>query len=214
MNDKIRVLLTDDHAIVRDGMKMLLNLKEDLFVCGEAGSLKETMEAIPAVHPDVVLLDFRLPDGDGVIGCTTIKRHYPHIKIIILTAYAENHLVMETIKAGADGYLLKNIQYESLVDTIRLVYQGAHILDPSVSEGVINRIKDGPETAINQELSPRELSILKLISAGKTNKEIAEVLSISDKTVRNYMSNLFVKIHVSNRTEAAVYWLRNSYRKE
>lgn len=151
---------------------------------------------------------------NGVIGCTAIKRYYPNIKVIILTAYAENHLVMETIKAGADGYLLKNIQYESLVDSIRLVSRGAHILDPSVSDGVINRIKEGPDTDLDHELSPRELSILKLISAGKTNKEIAEVLSISDKTVRNYMSNLFVKIHVSNRTEAAVYWLRNSYSKD
>lgn len=210
MSEKIRVMLTDDHSLVRDGLKMLLNLKEEILVCGEAGSLKETLDRIPSAKPDVLLLDFKLPDGDGVIGCNLIKRHFPEIKIIILTAYSQNHLVMETLKSGADGYLLKNVQFESLVDTIRLVHQGAHILDPSVSEGVIRNLKEGNLNLTDQELSPRERSILALISEGKSNKEIAEELSISDKTVRNYMSSLFVKIHVSNRTEAAIYWLRKN----
>lgn len=212
MNDKIRVMLIDDHNIVRDGLKMLFKLNEDIIVCGEAGSLKEAIEVIPKANPDVILLDFKLPDGDGVNGCNIIKRNYPDIKVIILTAYSQNHLVMESMQAGADGYLLKNIQYESLVNTIKLVYQGAHILDSSVSERVISNIKIGNMKNEDDELSPRESNILQLISTGKSNKEIAEILSISDKTVRNYISILFKKINVTNRTEAASYWLRKHYK--
>ncbi|MDR7871032.1 MAG: response regulator transcription factor [Tissierellaceae bacterium] len=213
MNNKIKVMLIDDHNIVRDGLKMLIQLNEDILVCGEAGSLEEAMDVIPKADPDVILLDFKLPDGDGVNGCNLIKRNYPDIKVIILTAYSQNHLVMETIRAGADGYLLKNIQHEVLINTIKMVHDGAHILDPSVSKGVINNIQNGSEKNEDDDLSPRESDILKLISTGKSNKEIAEALSISDKTVRNYISNIFKKINVTNRTEAACYWLRKPYNK-
>lgn len=212
MTEKIRVMLVDDHNIVRDGLKMLLQLNDEIYVCGEAGSLEEAMDVIPKANPDVILLDFKLPDGDGVNGCNLIKRYYPNIKVIILTAYSQNYLVMETIRAGAEGYLLKNIQHEELINTIKLVHQGAHVLDPSVSKGVINNIKQGDEK-IDNDLSPRESNILELLSTGKSNKEIAEVLEISDKTVRNYISNIFKKLNVTNRTEAASYWLRKPYKK-
>jgi len=191
MNEKIRVMLIDDHNIVRDGLKMLLQLNKDILVCGEAGSLDEAMKVIPIAAPDVILLDFKLPDGDGVNGLNLIKRSYPDIKVIILTAYSQNHLVMETIKAGADGYLLKNIQHEVLVNTIKIVYMGAHILDPSISKGVIISMNNGDEKVEDNDLSPRESNILQLISTGKSNKEIAEILCISDKTVRNYISYIF-----------------------
>jgi len=213
MNEKIRVMLIDDHNIVRDGLKMLLQLNKDILVCGEAGSLDEAMKVIPIAAPDVILLDFKLPDGDGVNGLNLIKRSYPDIKVIILTAYSQNHLVMETIKAGADGYLLKNIQHEVLVNTIKIVYMGAHILDPSISKGVIISMNNGDEKVEDNDLSPRESNILQLISTGKSNKEIAEILCISDKTVRNYISYIFKKINVTNRTEAASYWLRKPYNK-
>lgn len=208
MADKIKVLLTDDHNIVRDGLKMLLQLDEQITVCGEAGSISETMDAIAKSDPDIILLDFKLPDGDGINGCNLIKSQYPNIKIIILTAYSQNHLVMETIKAGASGYLLKNIEYNELVKTIKLVYKGAHVLDPRVSKGVIDSLNNDSERQVDDGLSPRESNILELISSGKSNKEIAEILSISDKTVRNYISNMFKKINVTNRTEAAGYWMR------
>jgi len=213
MNEKIRVMLIDDHNIVRDGLKMLLQLNKDILVCGEAGSLDEAMKVIPIAAPDVILLDFKLPDGDGVNGLNLIKRSYPDIKVIILTAYSQNHLVMETIKAGADGYLLKNIQHEVLVNTIKIVYMGAHILDPSISKGVIISMNNGDKKVEDNDLSPRESNILQLISTGKSNKEIAEILCISDKTVRNYISYIFKKINVTNRTEAASYWLRKPYNK-
>lgn len=208
MEDKIKVMLIDDHSIVRDGLKMLLQLSESISVCGEAGSLQEALDVMEQADPDVILLDFKLPDSDGVNGCSIIKRRYPKVKIIILTAYSEKHLVLETLRAGADGYLLKNIKYDVLVSTIQLVNQGAHILDPAVSDGVISNLKNHGEITQNGDLSPRELSIIQLLSSGKSNKEIAETLSISDKTVRNYISNLFKKINVTNRTEAAGYWLR------
>lgn len=210
MDDKVRVLLVDDHNIVRDGLKLLLQLNEQVLVCGEAGSINEALEVIPKSKPDVILLDFKLPDGDGVNGCNLIKSQFPNVKIIILTAFSQNHLVMETMRAGADGYLLKNIKYEELINTILLVNKGAHILDPSVSGGVINKIKMNNENTERGELSPRESNILQMLSSGKSNKEIAELLSISDKTVRNYISNIFKKINVTNRTEAASYWYRKN----
>lgn len=209
MRDKIRVLLVDDHSIVRDGLRLLLQLNDKLEVCGEAATLEEAIMMTTKTSPDVVLLDFKLPDGDGVNGCLRIKSLFPNIKIIILTAYAEDHIVMETIKAGADGYLLKNIESEELIKTIECVYNGDSVLDPSVTEGVFNSIKqDNEEKEISTNLSPRETKILEAISLGKTNKEIADTLSISDKTVRNYVSNIFKKINVSNRTEAASFWIR------
>ncbi len=209
MKDKIKVLLVDDHSVVRGGLKLLLQLHDALEVCGEAATLKEAIMMTINTNPDVILLDFKLPDGDGVNGCISIKNIFPNIKIIILTAYAEEHIVMETIRAGADGYLLKNIESEELIKTILSVYNGDSVLDPSVTEGVFNSIKlDDQKIEINTEFSPRETKILQALSLGKTNKEIAEALSISDKTVRNYISSIFKKINVSNRTEAASYWIR------
>ncbi len=208
MAAKIKVLLVDDHAIVRDGLKMLLDLNASIQVCGEAGTLKDALEIIPKAKPELILLDFKLPDGDGVSSCTMIKRLYPEVKIIILTAYSQNHLVLEAIRAGADGYLLKNIKYDVLCDTIKLVHQGSHILDPAVSEGVIQSLTKEGDSPGEEGLSPRELAIIELISAGKSNKEIGLLLAISDKTVRNYISTIFKKINVTNRTEAASYWLR------
>lgn len=210
MSNKIKVLLVDDHAIVRNGLKMLLELDERLEICGEASTLKETITMVNSSNPDVILLDFKLPDGDGIIGCNNIKRISPDTKVIILTAYADDHIVIEAIRAGADGYLLKSIESEELVEAIISVYKGDSILDPSVTDSVFNELKIRQERLKKgSKLSQRELKILEMISQGKTNKEIAEYLYISDKTVRNYISNIFRKLNVSNRTEAAGYWIRN-----
>lgn len=209
MEGKIKVLLVDDHSVVRDGLKLLIQLNSQLEVCGEAATLKEAVGEAIRTKPDIILLDFKLPDGDGISGCISIKNILPHVKIIILTAYAQDHIVMETIRAGADGYLLKNIESEELIKTILCVYGGDAVLDPSVTEGVFNNIKLEEKIKSDSRMSPREIKILQALSQGKTNKEIAESLSISDKTVRNYVSNIFRKINVSNRTEAASYWIRN-----
>lgn len=210
MNSKIKVMVVDDHSIVRDGLKLIIGLDHRLEVCGEAKSLQEAIDLIPKAQPDVILLDFKLPDGDGVNGCVMIKNRFPKVKIIILTAYSQDHLVMETIRAGADGYLLKNIKSEELTKSILKVYHGDSVLDTSVTESVFNSIitQNEKNKADDHKLSAREKYILQMVSQGKSNKEIAEALSISEKTVRNYISNIFKKLHVTNRTEAASYWLR------
>jgi len=138
MTDKIKVFLVDDHSIVRSGLKLILELDKRIEVCGEAKNLQETLDTIGECKPDVVLLDFKLPDGDGVNGCLAIKSRLPQTKIIILTAYSQAHLVMETIRAGADGYLLKNVKGEELIDNIIKVYQGDSILDSAVTESILD----------------------------------------------------------------------------
>lgn len=209
MSDKIKILLVDDHNIVRNGLKLLLQLHNRLEVCGEAETLKEAIDVATNTKPDVVLLDFKLPDGDGISGCISIKNQFPNVKIIILTAYSQDHIVVEAIRAGADGYLLKNIESDQLIKKILRVYEGDSVLDPSVTEVIFNNIKlDNEKSEVKFNLSPMQTKILEMLSLGKVNKEIAESLSISDKTVRNYISNIFKKINVSNRTEAASYWIR------
>lgn len=211
MKDKIKILLVDDHSIVRNGLKMLLELDGNFQVCGEASTLKEGIELAGESNPDIILLDLKLSDGDGISGCINIKRRYPHIKIIILTAFAQEQMVIEAVMAGSDGYLLKNIESEELIKSILSVYEGNSVLDPLVTDSVFNKIK---QTDIKHqgdtELSPKEVEIVEMISLGKPNKEIAANLNISDKTVRNYISNIFKKLNVSNRTEAARYWIRKN----
>lgn len=210
MTEKIKVLLIDDHSVVREGLKLLLELDNRLEVCGEASTLNEGIQMVNDLKPHVVLLDFKLPDGDGITGCISIKNTFPNTKIIILTAYAEDHLVVEAIRSGVDGYLLKNVEGDDLIKTIISVYEGESVLDSSVTEIIFNSIKKDNTSPIEDSiLSPKEKEILEMLSLGKTNKEIAAKLSISEKTVRNYVSNIFKKINVSNRTEAAAYWIRN-----
>jgi DNA-binding NarL/FixJ family response regulator len=209
MSDRIKVLIVDDHNIVRDGLKLILESDDRFMVCGEAKGLQEAIESIRRTCPDIILLDFRLPDGDGVNGCLTIKRQFSKIKIIILTAYTQDHLVMEAIRAGADGYLLKNINSQELINNIVKVFEGDCVLDTSVTEGVFNNIAIPDVKFIeDHNLSFRERDILQILSQGKSNAEIAEELNISEKTVRNYISTIFKKLNVSNRTEAAMYWIR------
>ena len=133
MTEKIKVLIVDDHCMVRDGLRLILELDDRIEVCGEAKSIQEVIDIISKTHPDVILLDFKLPDGNGINGCIRIKNRLPEIKIIILTAHTQEHLIMETIRAGADGYLLKNIKSEELIKNIVKVYNGDSVLDSSVT---------------------------------------------------------------------------------
>lgn len=202
----IRLLLVDDHYIVRMGIKALLERNDGFVVCGEAGDLAEAYKKVQELKPDVVLLDMKLPDGDGVSGCREIKKMCPDIKIIMLTAYAEDSIVMETVRAGADGYLLKNIDSKTIVSAIKNVHSGTSYFDSTVVDKVLRLVKGANE--IDSLLSPQEKKILELVSLGRTNKEIGEVLFIAEKTVRNTVSKIMRKINVSNRTEAAIYWSR------
>lgn len=210
MRNRIRVLLVDHHTIVRNGLKLILDSNKSIEVCGEAKDLKEAIDLIPSTTPEVILLDSVFPDGDGVKGCIKMKTMFPKVKIIILTERSEEYNVLETIRAGANGYLLKNITKEELIAYIIRVYEGEFILDSSLASYAINFINQRRGKSSHEEhyLSPREKDILQMLSGGKSNKEIADFFFISEKTVRNYISHIFKKINVSNRTEAAIYWLR------
>ncbi|MPW24936.1 response regulator [Alkalibaculum sp. M08DMB] len=205
-NDIIKILLIDDHSVVRLGIRSLIEKNSDMMVCGEYGTLTAAYENIKGLEPDVVLLDIKLPDGDGVTGCMTIKTMCPQTKVIILTAYGEDSLIVDVIKAGADGYLLKNIDSKTIISSIRGVTKGDSILDPNVISKVLGLLKNKDTDDVN--LTQQEQEILNLISEGKTNKKISKEMFITEKTVRNYVSIILKKINVSNRTEAALYWIR------
>jgi DNA-binding NarL/FixJ family response regulator len=175
-------------------------------VLGEAGSLNEAYEKAENLKPDVILLDMKLPDGDGVTGCIKLKSIIPNVKVIILTAFAEENIVYEAVKAGIDGYILKNIEGQAIVNAITDSYKGVTVIDPSISDKLVKIIQKGNES--DYSLAPQDRNILELISQGCTNKEIADALFLSEKTVRNNVSKIMKKINVNNRTEAAMFWSR------
>ncbi|WP_084031742.1 response regulator transcription factor [Anaerobacillus arseniciselenatis] len=201
MSNSVKVFIVDDHVVVRKGLEMFLEADEKIKVCGEAGNLNEAIELIGHKRPDVVLLDFKLPDGDGITGCLKIKNMYPHIKVIILTAFANENNLLEAKRAGAEAYLLKDVECEQLTSTIFSIYNDNGDL---ASPLMVNAKKQKNDF----NLSNKETKILDMVSLGKVNKEIAERLNVSEKTVRNYICKIFKKINVTNRTEAASFWLR------
>lgn len=201
MSNRINVFIVDDHSVVRKGLRMFLELDEEIVICGEAGNLCDAVELIGQTKPDAVLLDYKLPDGDGITGCLKIKSMHPDTKVIILTAFANEDIILEATKAGAEAYLLKDIESEQLISTIFSVCRGQDVLGSAVT---ITEKKWGKEF----NLSNKETIILDMISLGKVNKEIARGLKVSEKTVRNYISRIFKKINVTNRTEAASFWIR------
>ncbi|MEJ6951600.1 response regulator [Natronospora cellulosivora (SeqCode)] len=205
-NEKIKVLLVDDHSVVRFGIKAILENTDDIEVCAEAESLEIAYQKVRELMPDVVLLDMKLADGDGVMGSREIKEISPETKIIILTAYGDESLLVEVIKAGANGYLLKDIDSKTILSSIRDVFNGKAALGPKATSSLLNLVKNQNKLAV--DLSSRERNILDLLTLGKSNKDIAKELFIAEKTVRNYVSKIMKKINVSNRTEAALFWKR------
>ena len=201
----IRVFLLDDHEIVRRGIADLLSAADDMDVVGEAGTAAEALRRIPAVHPDVALLDGRLPDGSGIDVCREIRSSYPDIGCLILTSYDDDDALFAAVMAGASGYLLKEIRGSSLLDGIRQVKAGRSLLDPTVTERVMQRLRDGkaqdPRLA---GLTERERDILDLIADGLTNRQIGERLFLAEKTVKNYVSSLLAKLGMQRRTQVAV----------
>jgi two-component system response regulator DevR len=204
--DVIRVFLLDDHEIVRRGLADLLETEADLIVVGEAGTAAEALNRIPAARPDVAVLDARLPDGSGIDVCRDIRSSMPDVRCLILTSYDDNDAVFAAVMAGASGYLLKEIRGSSLVDAIRQVAAGRSLLDPSVTERLLTRLRDGePEDKKLASLSEREREILGLITEGLTNRQIRERLFLAEKTVKNYVSGLLAKLGMERRTQAAVF---------
>lgn len=193
----MRLLLVDDHEVVRAGLRALLAGIDDMEIVGEAESVAEAIREAARLAPDVILMDLRLPDGSGLDACREILSNAPATRILFLTSYADEQAATSTVLAGAAGYLLKDIGYKALIGAIRDVAAGRPILDPRVTEPVISRVQRA------EALSGQERRVLELVVQGKTNKEIAAALELSDKTVKNYLSNAFQKLGIARRAQAA-----------
>jgi DNA-binding NarL/FixJ family response regulator len=202
----VTVFLLDDHEIVRRGLRELLEAEGDIEVVGESGSAEEAMRRIPALRPDVAILDGRLPDGSGIDVCREIRSVDPSIKALILTSYDDDEALFSAIMAGAAGYVLKQVRGNDLVDSVRRVAAGQSMLDPAVTTQVLERLRKGPETdPALARLTEQELRILELIGEGMTNRQIAGAMFLAEKTVKNYVSSLLAKLNLQSRTQAAIF---------
>jgi Response regulator containing a CheY-like receiver domain and an HTH DNA-binding domain len=203
---KTRIFLLDDHEIVRRGLADLLNRVPDFDVVGEAGTVAEALRRIPAVHPDVAILDGRLPDGSGIEVCRIIREQLPPVRCLILTSYDDDEAIFAAVLAGAAGYVLKQIRGANLVDAVRQVAAGQSLLDPAVTARVLQRIREGKkEDDRLSSLNAQERKILLLIAEGMTNRQIGERLYLAEKTVKNNVSSLLSKLGMQRRTQAAVF---------
>jgi two-component system, NarL family, response regulator DevR len=206
----IRVFLLDDHEVVRRGLKDLLEADGDIVVVGESGLAQEAARRIPALRPDVAVLDGRLPDGSGIDVCREVRSAHPEIAALILTSYDDDEALFSAIMAGAAGYVLKQIRGNDLVDAVRRVAAGQSLLDPAVTARVLDRLRAGPEE--DKALAPltdQERRILELIGEGLTNRQIAERMFLAEKTVKNYVSSLLGKLGMERRTQAAVFAVKH-----
>jgi two-component system response regulator DevR len=203
------VFLLDDHEVVRAGLTALFEATEDIVVVGEASTIAEALARIPPTKPDVAILDVRLPDGSGIEVCRDIRSTWPEIVCIMLTSYADDEALFAAIMAGAAGYVLKQVGSSDLVETVRRAASGESLLDPAMTERVLERVRQGPkEDAKLASLTPQERRILELIAKGDTNRQIADALFLAEKTVKNYVSNLLAKLGMERRTQAATYAVR------
>lgn len=212
----IRVLLVDDHAVVREGLKMVLERDPRIRIEGEAGTAQTALDEARRLKPDVVLLDIRLPDGDGVQVCGDILEQSPQTRVLFLTSYADDDTVLGAVLAGAQGYLIKEIGAEPLIESIKRVADGESILDPAATQRVLTWVKThggAPSDAAPEALSVQEHRVLALVAEGKTNKEIAADLGLSPKTVKNYLSTIFQKLQVTRRSQAAALFAKQSANK-
>ncbi|MGD9046892.1 MAG: response regulator transcription factor [Anaerolineae bacterium] len=209
MTNEIRILIADDHAIVRKGLRAVLRNVPDIQVVGEAATGWEAISEAESLQPDVVLMDLVMPELDGIEAILRINAAQPEARILVLTSYAGEDKIFPAIKAGALGYQLKDSSPDELVDAIRQVHAGESSLHPVIARKVLqelSRPSDRPPTP--DPLTPRELEVLRLVAQGRDNREIAEVLVISDTTVRTHVSNILNKLHLASRTQAALYALR------
>jgi two-component system response regulator DevR len=202
----IRVFLLDDHEIVRRGIRELLESEGDITVVGESGLAQEAARRIPALRPDVAILDGRLPDGSGIDVCREVRSLDPRIAALILTSYDDDEALFSAIMAGAAGYILKQVRGNDFVDTVRRVAAGQSMLDPAVTAQVLERLRSGPKVnPLVEQLTGQEQRILELIGEGKTNRQIAEEMFLAEKTIKNYVSSLLAKLGLDSRTQAAIF---------
>ncbi|MCH7229796.1 response regulator transcription factor [Glycomyces sp. L485] len=201
----IRVFLLDDHEVVRRGLCEMLEREGDIEVVGEAAGVAEALRRVPASRPDVLVVDARLPDGEGVEVCRQVRAADESIAVLVLTSYEDDATLFAAIKAGAAGFLLKQVRGTDLVDAVRKVASGASLLDPRVTGAVLERLRSGPQRSPELEaLTEQERRILELIGEGMTNREIAEQMHLAEKTVKNYVTRILAKLGLKRRTQAAV----------
>lgn len=213
---KQRIVLVDDHEVVRLGLKSLLERHPQFEVVGEAGSAREAVEQVAALKPEVVLMDIRLPGTSGIEACEEIVNKFPGTRVIMLTSYADDEMLFSAIRAGASGYLLKQIGSEELVRALEAVSRGEALLDPAVTQRVFQEVRRAvkeEEASAFAHLSQQEKHVLLLVSEGKTNREIAKSLFLGEGTVRNYVSSILSKLGVNNRAEAAAYAVQHNLRE-
>lgn len=204
----LRLLVVDDHEVVREGLVALLSRRDEFQVVAEAGTVAESLAAARRFEPDLVIMDVRLPDGSGIEACREIRAELPTTRIVMLTSYPDEEAVLSAILAGASGYLLKQIRGRDLVTALEAVGRGDSLLDPAVTERVLERVRriaNGDERDELSDLTAQERKILKLVADGKTNKEIAAEVFLSDKTVKNYVSSILSKLNLQRRAQAAAF---------
>ena len=212
MNEKrrIKILIVDDHAVVRSGLRTILETEPEMEVVGEAGDGHAALELAQELLPDVVLMDINMGDWDGVTATRRVRNYVPSARVIVLTNYDEDDLVFSSIRAGASGYLLKEVTATQLTNSIRTVADGFSLIYPSVARRVLDefgQLRTNPtvETDVYSDLTPREREVLRLIASGRANKEIAAQLGISERTVKTHISNIFSKLELTDRTQAALF---------
>ncbi|HEX7490285.1 MAG TPA: response regulator transcription factor [Candidatus Limnocylindrales bacterium] len=208
----LRLLVVDDHEVVRQGLVSLLERREHFQVVAEAGTAAEAVEMARKFEPDLVVMDVRLPDGSGIEACREIRAEFPATRVVILTSYPDEEAVLSAIIAGASGYLLKQIRGRDLVSALESVGRGESLLDPAVTEKVLDRVRriaTGTYTDEMAQLTQQEQKILLLVAEGKTNKEIAAEVFLSDKTVKNYVSSILSKLNLERRAQAAAFVARH-----
>jgi two-component system response regulator DevR len=211
-----RIFIVDDHEVVRLGLKALLEHHPHFEVVGEAGTAKDAIEQVSKILPDVVLMDIRLPGTSGIEACEEITRRFPDTRVIMLTSYAEDEMLFSAIRAGASGYVLKQIGGEDLIRALEAVGRGEALLDPAVTQRVFQEVRRAvkeEEASAFANLSQQEKHVLVLVSEGKTNREIAKALFLGEGTVRNYVSSILSKLGVSNRAEAAAYAVEHNLKE-
>ena len=206
----IKLLLVDDHPVVRDGLRRIQELEGRIQIVGEAGTVVTAVEAARRLGPQMILMDVRLPDGDGIAACRQIKAFLPETHILFLTSYADNRFVLAAMEAGAEGYLLKESGAQRIVDAIHSILKGGTVFDPVITRGATATVRSGDSVNPLDALTGQENRVLAEVAKGKTDKEVAVALDITSKTARNYLDRIFTKLNVHTRTEAAMLYTRFS----